>query len=78
MLRRAMVDYILYREHDNLKMRKLGEEAATWIKSESNDDSSFNHICTSMNLDPVVVRAKIGSMTIEYVRTLRGLGFDDG
>jgi hypothetical protein len=78
MLRRAVVDYVLYKDHENLKMRRLGEEAAEWIWSDAEGGSSFDHICNSMNLPPELVRQRVEGMTVEYVRTLRGLGFDDG
>jgi len=77
-LRRACVDWILYRDHDNIKLKKIGSDAGAWIFDD--DDSnigSFLSVCSIINLPPSLIRKKITSMSEEEARRLRGMEFGD-
>jgi hypothetical protein len=78
-LRRAIVDWILYRTHDNVKLKKIGVNAENWIFSEEriNDISSFYAVCELMNMEPEYIHRKIREMTEEQTRRLRGMEFGD-
>jgi DNA-binding FadR family transcriptional regulator len=80
-IRRAAVDWVLYRGHSTTKLNKLGEDAHSWIFVEEDDDlrdqSSFASVCASLNIEVAAMRFKISSVTEEDARRLRGLDFDD-
>ena len=78
-IRRAAVDYVLYRDHDTVKLKKIGLEAEQWIFSDddSGDVGDFRCACDILNLDPDLVRDRIGSLTEEAARRLRGMEFGD-
>ena len=77
-VRRAVVDWVLYKDHSNSKLRSIGKEAGQWIFSnESNSVNSFISICLYLNLEPALVRRKIRNLTEENARRLRGMEFGD-
>lgn len=80
-LRRAAVDWVLYRDHPSNKLNRLGEDAHHWIFVEADpellDHSSFASVCASLNIDIAAMRARIASVTEEDARRLRGMDFDD-
>jgi len=77
-LRRAIVDWILYRDHENVKLKKVGLSAGRWIFSENTSDvGSFDSICSMMGIAPEVIRQKICALTEEEARRLRGMEFGD-
>lgn len=80
-LRRAAVDWVLYRGHGTHKLSKMGDDAHNWIFLEEDpeliDHASFASVCASLNVEIASMRAKISSVTEEEARRLRGLDFDD-
>ena len=79
-MRRAIVDWILYKDHKDPKLSKLGVSAEEWIFSEDPPEkelSTFCALCETMNLPPSLVREKILTMTEEDARRLRGMEFGD-
>lgn len=77
-VRRAAVDYVLYKEHEKTKLRKLGNDAEAWIFSEEGDTlSSFTSVCDILDLDPGLVKSKIKNLCEEDARRLRGMEFGD-
>ena len=78
-LRRAMVDWVLYRDHADHRLAKFGDDAGSWIFGEARVDNinSFQSVCGTLNLDPELVQEKIKGMTEERVRRLRGMEFGD-
>mgnify|MGYP001161453501 CR=1 FL=1 len=77
-VRRATVDWVLYRNHDDPKLRKLGVEADAWIFGEDTGDfSSFEGVCDIIGLPVSLMRKKITGLTEEDARRLRGMEFGD-
>ena len=77
-VRRAAVDYVLYKEHSTTKLRKIGSDAESWIFSEDDDElSSFVSVCDILDLDASLVRSKITNLKEEDARRLRGMEFGD-
>ena len=77
-LRRAIVDWVLYREHSDSKLRQLRKDAGEWLFSEEDEElSSFKSICSIMGIPKSLVTEKILSMTEEHARRLRGMEFGD-
>lgn len=80
-VRRAAVDLVLYKDHDTLKLRKLGEDAHDWIfENDPPDESehcSFLAVCSALNVDPATLRERILLVTEEDARRLRGLDFQE-
>ena len=79
-VRRAVVDWVLYREHSATKLRKLGQDADKWIfdeEQEQIDLTSFITVCDILNLCPSTVRGRIESLSEEDARKLRGMEFGD-
>lgn len=78
-MRRAVVDFVLYRQHKSVKLRRIGRDADIWLfgPSSMSDFSSFVSICSYMNLPPSLLRDKIRAMTEEDARRLRGMEFGD-
>lgn len=80
-LRRAIVDWVLYRNHDNVKLKKLGFSAEQWIFHSEPDDgsdiSSFESVCSMMGVTADFMRTKITALTEEQARRLRGMEFGD-
>lgn len=79
-LRRSIVDWVLYREHSSLKLRRLGKDAEAWLFRDSFLDSpinSFTSVCVALDLDPDVIRDKVRCLTEDEVRRLRGMEFGD-
>ena len=77
-VRRAAVDYVLYKEHETTKLRKIGKDAEQWIFSDETDAlSSFESVCDILDLDSSLVRSKIMKLGEEDARRLRGMEFGD-
>ena len=78
-LRRAAVDWVLYRAHPNVKLKKRGRDAELWIfNQESGDDiSSFDSICSIMGISSEFIQARISRLTEGEARRLRGMEFGD-
>ena len=77
-VRRATVDWVLYRNHKDPKLRKIGIEADAWIFGEpSNEFSSFEGVCDIIGLPVSLMREKVKNLTEEDARRLRGMEFGD-
>jgi hypothetical protein len=78
-LRRAIVDWVLYNDHADPKLRQMGKDAEEWLFFEGSDEdmSSFSSVCSIMGLPQSLMRQKIRSMTEEHARRLRGMEFGD-
>jgi hypothetical protein len=77
-IRRAAVDWVLYREHPNPKLVKLGLDADTWVFSFENDSiNSFESVCSILDIKASVIRDKITNLAEEDARKLRGMEFGD-
>ncbi len=79
-IRRAAYDWVLYRESIRLHLKKLAEEAYTWLFEERvghpywiervaqrKDITSFLAICELLDLDPTMVRRHIRLLTTKHV-----------
>jgi hypothetical protein len=80
-IRRAAVDWVLYRGHESSKLRRLGEEAEEWLfrgpDEPQEDPGIFASVCQSLNMDMEDLRDRVRSITEADARRLRGLEFDD-
>jgi hypothetical protein len=78
-MRRAAVDWVLYRDHDNIKLRRIGTDADAWIFSGENslEIGSFESVCSILNIPSDVIQGKITNMTETQARNLRGMEFGD-
>lgn len=77
-IRRAVVDWVLYRNHEKAKLRSVGKEAEQWLFSDEEEPlNSFISVCGYLNLDPELVRRKLRSLSEEDARRLRGMEFGD-
>ncbi len=79
-MRRAIVDWVLYRNHEDPKLNKLGKSADDWLfLSEPPQEGlgSFYSLCEMMNLPTSLVKKRILNMTEEDARRLRGMEFGD-
>ncbi len=77
-IRRAVVDWVLYKDHEKAKLRSIGKEAEQWLFSEDTASmNSFLPVCGYLNLAPEVVRDRIRNLSEEDARRLRGMEFGD-
>ena len=80
-IRRAAVDWVLYRSHPSPKLRQLGEEAGAWLfdgPEEPQDATGvFASVCQSLNIEMAEMRNRIRAISEADARKLRGLEFDD-
>ncbi len=78
-VRRATVDWVLYNEHESLKLKKIGADAGQWLFHDESEDHicSFKIVCDCLGLDPDLVRSKVTSISEEDARRLRGMEFGD-
>ena len=78
-LRRAAVDFALYKDHPNIKRKKIGYEAHRWIFNEdaSEEINSFEIVCTMLGLPAALIREKVLNLTEDEARRLRGMEFGD-
>ena len=78
-VRRAAVDWVLYKDHESTKHRKIGGDAGAWLfqEEDTNRLSSFGCVCDILGLEQELLREKIRGMTEEQARCLRGMEFGD-
>ena len=78
-VRRAAVDWVLYKDHPTSKLRKIGADAEYWIflDKEENRLSSFVSVCDILGLEPSLMREKVRNLSEEDARRLRGMEFGD-
>ncbi len=81
-LKRAIHDWILYRNHSKLEMRQRAETAHTWLfkekpghpwwaqrKREGHTIVAFLVICETCDLDPEYVRRRARQTTVKQIMT---------
>jgi hypothetical protein len=78
-VRRAAVDWVLYKDHGTTKLRKVGGDADFWIFRDEDVKrlSSFSSVCDILGLSVELVRGKISDLSEEDARRLRGMEFGD-
>lgn len=80
-IRRAAVDWVLYRNHGSPKLQRLGQDADEWLfqgpQEPQDDPGTFASVCLSLNMRMEDVRDRIRAITEVDARHLRGLDFDD-
>ena len=78
-VRRAAVDWVLYHNHESLKLKKIGADAGQWIFHDNSEDHicSFPIVCDILGLEPDLVRSKVTNLSEEDARRLRGMEFGD-
>ena len=78
-VRRAAVDWVLYKDHPNSKLSKLGVDADAWIfgNEDSHPLNSFESVCGMLDIEVGLIRLKVSSLTEEDARKLRGMEFGD-
>jgi len=82
-IRRAAYDWVLYRSSSRLLQHKLAEQAFTWLFKETeahpdarerNDSgkqiTSFEAICSALDLDPDAVRTHVRRLTPKNVMSV--------
>lgn len=74
-LRRAVVDYVIYRDSTTRKHKKYSEDAYRWMYVDP--EGTFTSLCIDMGLDPAVVREHAATMSEDEARMLRKLEFSD-
>lgn len=74
-VRRAVVDYVLYTGHSIPKFAKIGLEAREWLYVDNPD---FFRLCDHLDISPLAVRNYAQLLSEEDARALRGLDFDEG
>lgn len=73
-IRRAVVDYVLYYGHPMEKLGQIGDEAYAWL---FNDNRDFVEVCSYLDIAPYAIREQTLGMSEEDARALRGLDFED-
>ena len=79
-IRRSVVDWILYKEHKSTKLRKIGQDADLWMfKTPPNekDITTFHSVCDILNVGPEIIRGRVQNLSEEDARRLRGMEFGD-
>ena len=79
-IRRAAVDYALYKDHEDIKLKKLGMEAHKWIfcaPENPTEINAFPLICDMLGIPVSIVRKHILDLTEDEARRLRGMEFGD-
>jgi hypothetical protein len=79
-VRRAVYDWVLYRQHSQLDMKEIAAHAYTWLFDEDEDHpwwkqrvqegrtfTALISICDVLDLDPKVVRARAKSMDVRTI-----------
>jgi hypothetical protein len=81
-VRRAVYDWVLYRQHDRLELKAIAADAYTWLFQEGPEHpwsrrrnqegrglTSLLAICEVLDLDPDTVRARARTMDIRTILT---------
>ena len=79
-IRRSVVDWVLYKDHKSTKLRKIGQDADTWMfKTPPNerDITTFYSVCDILNLHPEAIQGRVLVITEDEARRLRGMEFGD-
>lgn len=77
-LRRAVLDWTLYKDSESLRERKTYWNAHNWLFSDVEEFPSFVVLCHHLGADPDFVRERLLELTPEEVRALRGVDFGNG
>ncbi len=67
---RAAYDYALWKESNNVRLRRMAEDAFRWLFAESTLANSFQNICIQYSLPMMKIRAYAKRLTREDVRKL--------
>lgn len=74
-LRRAVVEFILYRDADDVRYRRIGENARTWLYDTSNTEfNSVTSVCLYVGITVDSLHRKLSGIDAEIVRRFRGMG----
>lgn len=77
-LRKAVVDCVLYTNCSNPRLKKIGKEAERWLFSgDAELFNSVDNVCLYLNIDVSQIRASVLNIDSAAVRRLRGMGFDE-
>ena len=77
-VRRAVLDWSLYRRSEDLRERRIFRSARNWLFSDDEEFPSFVVLCHHLDVDPAYIRERVLSLTDEEVRALRGVDFGNG
>lgn len=79
-IRRAAYDWVLYRGSSSIRLRKIAEDAFTWLFTEEpghhlweerqkagDHFTSFFSLCELLELDPDIVRDRVKQLTIKDI-----------
>ena len=78
-IRRAVLDWTLYKGSENLKDRKAFWSAHNWLFSDDEGEfPTFVVLCQYLGVDPNYLRERVLSLTPQEVRALRGVDFGNG
>ena len=77
-LRRAVVEYVLYANAADQRKRRLGASAKAWLFDHDNaqEFNSVRSVCMYLNMDYDVFIGKLLLVDEETVRSFRGMGLD--
>ncbi len=74
-LRRAVVEYILYKDADEVRYRRIGENARAWLyDTYSTDFNSVSSVCLYVGITVGSLHCKLANIDTETVRRFRGMG----
>jgi hypothetical protein len=78
-IRRAVVDWVLYRRSMDVRKRRLYLDADEWLfGGDESEIGSFIVLCNHLDMEPCFVRKIVKSLTSEDLRKLRRSNlFDD-
>jgi hypothetical protein len=69
---RGIVDWVLYRQADNVKKQQIWEDAHHWIfQDAARGLGSFSMTCDILGLEPRKVRRRMWTLTSDEVDQLR-------
>lgn len=77
-VRRAILDWSLYRKSDDLRERRIFRSAQNWLFSDDDEFPAFVVLCHQLDIDPAYIRERVLALTDGEVRALRGVDFGNG
>ena len=77
-VRRAVLDWSLYRGSEDLRERRIFRSAQNWLFSDDEQFPAFVVLCHHLDVDPQYIRERVLRLTDEEVRALRGVDFGNG
>ena len=74
-LRRAVVQFILYKDEEDVRYRRIGENARAWLYDKKNDEfNSVTSVCLYIGITVDSLHSKLSSIDADVVRRFRGMG----